>query len=120
VPPVGDEVKLVAGIISLSHAVIFAGTITVGAGFTVTVNVLVGPEQLAAPLLNAGVTVIVAIIGVVPVLMAVNEGMLPLPDVKPIDGVLFVQLYAVVPPVLVVPKVIMEVELPLQTVKFAG
>lgn len=119
-PPAGDEVKLVAGIISLSQAVIFDGIITVGVGFTVTVNVLTEPLQFTLPLLNDGVTVMLAITGVVPVLMAVNEGMLPLPDVKPIEGVLFVQLYVVVPPVFIVPKLIMEVELPLQTVKFVG
>lgn len=69
----------------------FEGTDTVGVGLTVIVNVFVGPIQFTLPLLKEGVTVTVAITGVVPALVAVKDGMAPLPDVKPIDGVLFVQ-----------------------------
>jgi hypothetical protein len=40
-----------------------------------------------------GVTMIVAVCAVVPLLMAVNEAMLPIPVAgNPIDGLLFVQL----------------------------
>ena len=49
---------------------------TVGVGFTVMVNVLDEPEQLFAD----GVTVIVAIIGVVPVFIAVKKGIELLPE----------------------------------------
>ena len=48
---------------------------------------------------------IVAVTGEVPVLTAVNEAMSPVPFANnPIEGVLFVQLYTIVPPVAVVPK----------------
>ncbi len=51
-----------------------------------------GPGQLVPPLLNTGVTVIVAVIGDVLVFVAVNE-IFPLPDAgKPIPVLLLVQL----------------------------
>lgn len=47
------------------------------------------PGQLVAE----AVTVIVAVMGALPVLIAVNDGIFPLPlAAKPIDGALFVQL----------------------------
>jgi hypothetical protein len=52
----------------------------IGFGFTVIVNVFEGPEQLTLPLVNVGVTVIVAITGEVPALEAVKEGILPVPE----------------------------------------
>ena len=55
-------------------------TVIIGVGFTLTVNVLTAPGQLAA----VGVTVNTPAIGAVPELVAVNEGIvLPLP-LKPI------------------------------------
>ena len=58
------------------------------------VNVCAAPGQPAAD----GVTVIVAVTGAVPVLIAANAGIFPLPDAaKPIDVLLFVQL-KVLPP----------------------
>jgi hypothetical protein len=49
--------------------------------------------------------VIVAVTGVVPVFTAVKLAMSPTPVApKPIEGVLFVQLYTIVPPVAVDPK----------------
>jgi hypothetical protein len=63
--------------------------LTVGVGFTVTVNERELPKQLLA----RGVTVILALTGEVPVLIAVKELMLPVPFApKPIDVVLLVQL----------------------------
>ena len=63
--------------------------LTVGAGLTVIVNVMGVPTQ---PLAD-GVTVIVAITGAVPALVAVNEAILPLPAAaRPMDGVVLVQL----------------------------
>ena len=98
-----------------------AGWITSPVGLTVIVKVLVGPVQLTPPLVKVGVTTTVATTGVVPVLTAVNEAMLPVPNAKsPIDGVSFVQAYVVVPPVLFVPKIIAEVLVLLQTTWLAG
>ena len=86
-------------------------------GFTVIVNVFAGPEQGTEPLVKVGVTVIVAVTGDDPVLTAVNTAILPEPLANnPIEGVLFTQLYVVVPPVLPVLKVIAVVLPPLQTV----
>ena len=66
---------------------------TVAVGFTVIVNVLLVPTQLTPPLLNVGVTVIVAVTGARPVLLAVKDNILPVPlAARPIDGVLLIQL----------------------------
>ena len=49
------------------------------------------PTQLVPPLVNVGVTVMVAITGAVVVLVAVNDAISPLPaDAKPMLVVLFV------------------------------
>ena len=62
-------------------------------GFTVMVKVWVAPEQFTLPLLNIGVTTIVATIGEVPLFTAVKAGMFPLPEAaNPIEAVLFVQV----------------------------
>jgi hypothetical protein len=72
---------------------------------TVIVKLRGVPLQVTPPLVYAGVTVIVAVTGEVPVLTAVNEAMSPFPLANnPIEGVLFVQLYTIVPPVAVDPK----------------
>ena len=83
---------------------------------TVIVKLVVGPVQGTPPLVKVGVTVIVAVTGDVPVLMAVNAAILPVPLApSPIEGVLLTQLYVVVPPVLTVPKAMAVVLVPLQT-----
>jgi hypothetical protein len=56
-----------------------AGSTTCAVGLTVIVKVSAGPTQLTEPFVKVGVTVIVALIGEVPVLVAVNELMLPVP-----------------------------------------
>ena len=62
-----------------------------------------------------GITVIVAVTGDVPLLTPVNDDIFPLPlEAKPIDDVLFVQLYTV--PVTPPPNVTVEVAAPLHTV----
>ena len=83
---------------------------------TVIVKLVVGPVQGTPPLVKVGVTVIVAVTGEVPLFTAVNAAILPVPlAARPIEGVLFTQLYVVVPPVLPVPKLIAVVFAPLQT-----
>ena len=80
------------------------------------VKLVVGPVQGTPPLVKVGVTVIVAVTGDVPVLMAVNAAILPVPLApSPIEGVLLTQLYVVVPPVLPVANVTAVVLAPLQT-----
>ena len=82
-----------------------------GVGSTVMVNVTGVPLHPFA----TGVTVIVAVTGVVPVLVAVNAAIFPVPLApRPIDVLLFVQLNVV--PVTGPVKLIAEVEAPLQTV----
>lgn len=81
--------KVIALTLSPLHAVTSDGSVTDGVGLTVIVNVLDVPEHP----LYTGVTVIVAVTGVLPVLLAVNDPMLPVPlAARPIDAVLFVQL----------------------------
>ena len=56
------------------------------------VKVLDGPMQLTELLVKVGVTVMVAVTGEVPALMAANEAMLPVPEAaSPIPGVSLVQ-----------------------------
>ena len=60
------------------------------------VKLLVGPLQLIPPLVNTGVIVIVAVTGVDPVLIAVNDGIVLVPlAANPMLILLFVQLYTV-------------------------
>jgi hypothetical protein len=63
---------------------------------TVIVQVVEVPSQIAEPFVKRGVTVIVAVTGAVPVLIAVNEAISPVPLAdNPMEGVLFVQWYVV-------------------------
>ena len=60
-----------------------------GRGLIVTKNVSGIPTQL----LTDGVTIMVAVIGLLLLLTVVKEGILPVPlAASPIDGLLFVQL----------------------------
>ena len=69
------------------------GWLTSPAGFTVMVNCLAVPPQVLPPLVKYGVTMIIATIGEVPVLVAVNIGIEPLPsDARPIELWLFVHV----------------------------
>jgi hypothetical protein len=68
----------------------------VGEGFTVIVNVLDVPVHVVGPVVKVGVTVIVAVTAEVLVLMAVNDGMFPVPvAANPMEVVLLVQLNTV-------------------------
>lgn len=89
---------------------------TVGVGFTVIVTVAGVPVHVTPLFVNEGVTVIVAVTGVVPVFTAVNEGMLLLEPLaaRPMLGLLFVQLNTV--PGTVPVKLIVCVGAPLHTV----
>ena len=65
----------------------------VGVGLTVIVKVLGVPVQVPPPLVNDGVTVMVATTGAAVALVAVKLAILPEPlAANPIDVVLFVQL----------------------------
>jgi hypothetical protein len=55
------------------------------------VNVFEGPGQFTDPLVKVGVTVIVAVIGAVPALVAINEILPALLAASPIAGFEFVQ-----------------------------
>jgi len=69
------------------------------------VNVLDVPTQLTLPFVNVGVTVMVAVTGALVLLVAMKEAILPAPlAASPIDGVLFTQLYTILPPVYVLLK----------------
>lgn len=92
--------KLTGAVLWPAHNSWLPTKFTLGVGFTVMVNIIGVPVQLI-PLVKTGVTVIVATCGVVPKLVALNDGILPLPfGPSPIDVLLFVQLYVIVPPVL--------------------
>jgi hypothetical protein len=98
------------------HKTWLATALAVAVGLTVMVNVLDVPTQLTPPFIKVGVTVMVATTGAVVVLVAINVGMLPTPfAARPIDGVLFVQLNATVPPVAGLLNVIAAVDEPLQS-----
>lgn len=82
-------VKLVPEVTALLQNVSLEILFTEGVGFTVIVNVVGLPVQL----FDVPCTVIVAVTGVLPLLMAVKDGMEPLPvAANPIDGSLLVQL----------------------------
>ena len=92
VPPVLVVPKMTDVVAALLQTTWLAGWFTCAVGFTVIVKVLDGPLQLVPPLAKVGVTVMVATTGAVPVLIAVNEAILPVPDPgSPIAGVSLVQ-----------------------------
>ena len=81
------------------------------------VNVIGSPEHSTPALLKYGVTLIVAVAVDVVEFVAGNAGIFPVPlEDKPIDGLSFVHLYVVVPPVFTVLKAIWVVLEPLHIV----
>ena len=91
--PATAPLKLTALLGAPEHKVWFDDAFTVGVGFTVMVKVRGVPLQVAPALVYEGVTVMVAVMAVVPALVAVKLGMLPLPLApKPIAVLLFDQL----------------------------
>jgi len=88
VAPAVGLVNEVAGTTNPLHITTSAGTTTVGVGFTVMVNDDAVPGQLLA----VGVTVMVAVMGLVPVFVAVKEAISPAPETaRPIAGFELVQ-----------------------------
>lgn len=115
VPPAGVLTKFAEGTVAKLHTVILAGIVTVGVGLTVMVYVDGVPWQL----LTVAVTLMVAVIGVDPVLVAVNAGILPLP-LAPNPMAVLELLHEKVPPEGILEKfVALTCEL-LQTVILAG
>ena len=91
--PATAPLKLTAPVEAPLHKAWFDGAVTVGVGLTVIVKVCGVPPQVAPALVYDGVTVTVAVIAVVPALVAVKLAMLPLPLApRPIAVLLFVQL----------------------------
>ena len=92
---------------------------TVAVGFTIIVNVLGVPVQVVPAFVYDGVTVMVAVTGALPAFVAVNELISPAPlAASPIEGVLFVQLYTIVPPVVGLPNDTAVVAAPLHITWF--
>jgi hypothetical protein len=84
------------------------------------VKVFAEPAQLTVPLAKVGVTVMVAVAGAVPILIALKFEMSPVPlAASPIDVVLFIHEKVVTPPVLFVVKAT-DVPEPLHTTWLAG
>jgi hypothetical protein len=87
--PATAPLNVTADVAAPLHTVWFETAFTVDVGFTVYVYVIGVPAQPFA----LGVTVIVAVTAVPPVLTAVNAGILPVPlAANPMLGALFVQL----------------------------
>ena len=86
-------VKFTAVVDTPLHTVWLLTAVTVAVGFTVMVYVSGVPVQVTLLLVYDGVTVIEAVTGAVPALVAVNEEMFPVPlAARPIDAELFTQL----------------------------
>jgi len=115
VPPAGVLVKLEAVTEPLLHTVMPAGTVTLGEGFTVIEYEDGLPEQL----FMSGVTVMVAEIGDVPVLVAINEAISPDPLADNPIAVLEL-VHENVPPAGVLEKFVEGTDTLLHMVMFAG
>lgn len=110
VPPVVGLVKLTGVLLAPLHNTWFGTGVTVAVGLTVMVKLRGVPTQLTPALVYVGVTVIVAVTGALVILDPVNEGISPVPlATRPIDISLLVQLYAMVPPVVGLVKMIVAV-----------
>ena len=83
----------IAETVSPLQNVLFGTVFTWPFGLIVIVNVLAGPIQFVPPFAKVGVTVIVAVIGLVVLFIGVKIGIFPVPEVaKPIPVVSLVQL----------------------------
>lgn len=80
-------------VIALAQCIWFEMAFIFPVGLTVMVNVLDVPTQGTLPLVNVGVTVMVAVTGALVALVAIKEAILPEPvAARPMDGVLLTQL----------------------------
>jgi len=87
--PLTEPVKATAAVAEPLHNAWLAGSATSGIGFTVMVKLCAVPGQPLA----VGVTVMVAVMGALVVLVAVNTGIFPVPlAARPIAVLLLVQL----------------------------
>ena len=87
--PLTAPLKLRSPVAKPLHTASLPGTITVGVGFTVSVKLCVKPGQPFAE----GNTVISAVTGDVPLLVTVNDGILPAPvDARPIVALSLIQV----------------------------
>ena len=93
VPPVLTVVKTTVPTLAPVHTTISPGLSTCPVGFTVIMKVIALPVHETEPLVNVGVTVMVEVIGAVPLLLAVKAGKLPVPvdNAKPMAVLLFIQ-----------------------------
>jgi len=108
-------VNAVPAIAAPLQTTMFAGTVTLGVGFTVMVYV----EEIPTQALTVGVTEIVAVMGAVEVLVAVNPVISPVPfAAKPIAVLELVQTN--VPPAGVLINAVVAIAPLLQTTIFAG
>lgn len=91
-PPVLSVVKMVADTVPPLHTVTLGGWLTCPVGLAVMVKILLIPSQYIPPFSKVGVTSMVATFGEVPVLLAMNEVMVPVPEVaaSPMVGSLLV------------------------------
>ena len=91
--PATAPLKLTKLLEAPEHKVWADGAFTVGVGFTVIVKFCGVPAQVVPALVYDGVTVMVAVMAVVPALVAVKLGILPDPLApKPTAVLLFDQL----------------------------
>ena len=69
------------------------GSVKLGLGLITIVKILVSPVQIVPPLVNIGVTLIVADTGRIPVLIPLKDGIFPFPLVPiPMEEFVFVQV----------------------------
>ncbi len=115
VPTVLLVVNPITGTVAPVQTTLFVTLLTCPFGLTVMVNVCGGPSHVFVAYAKCGVTVIVATTGVVPVLTALNDDMLPVPlAASPMLVRSLVHVYVVVPTVFVVVKRTAVVGEPLQ------
>lgn len=100
------------------QTVLFVTVVTFAEGLTIIVYVNGDPLQVIE-FVYCGVTVIDAVIGVVPLFTAWKDGIVSVPlPINPIEGALLTQLNTVVPPVILVEKEIAGTVSPLHTIIF--
>ena len=91
--PATPLVNTIGKVVALAQCIWLEMAFTFPVGLTVMVNVLDVPTQLTPALVKVGVMEMVAVTGLLVVLVAINEAILPAPlAARPIEGVLLTQL----------------------------